>query len=359
MPAPLTLPVISISPYLPTQHDQYSDLDRARVAQDLHRACRDIGFFYLKVNDYVTETERQRILDSGREFFLHSTEEEKATIGLAHGDGARGYQKLKQNITMGKADHHEGLDLYADSPYAKGEELDAHGKLKPLGGKNQWPNRPAGFQEEMQKWIEKMKVLGLIVMKAMADGLGMTESEWQELQGMVEDSFWVTRVIGYPPLPEGAQGVSCGAHKDYGCLTLLHTDDTSKALQVFLRPTPVAGQPSAKEDVGVWIDADPIDGCFVVNVGEMWEVWTNGLYRSTLHRVIHRSPKFRVSLPFFFEPAFDAEVRPLHAAKRKIEQEGWIVENQGTVERTGVRYGDFLISKVVGNFVDTDKPDLA
>ena len=128
----------------------------------------------------------------------------------------------------------------------------------------------------------------------------------------------------------------------------------------------------------MWIDADPIDGCFVVNVGEMvsleplipfpydepwtfyqWEVWTNGLYRSTLHRVIHRSPKFRVSLPFFFEPAFDAEVRPLHAAKRKIEQEGWIVENQGKVERAGVRYGDFLTSKVVGNFVDTDKPDLA
>ena len=90
MPAPLTLPVISISPYLSSQQERYSDEDRAQVAHQLHRACRDIGFFYLKVDDYVTETERQRILDSGKAFFLQSTEDEKAAIGLEHGDGARG-----------------------------------------------------------------------------------------------------------------------------------------------------------------------------------------------------------------------------------------------------------------------------
>lgn len=90
MPAPLTLPVISISPYLPFHQERYSDEDRAQVAQQLHRACRDIGFFYLKVDDYVTETERRTILDSGKEFFLQSTEDEKAAICLEHGDGARG-----------------------------------------------------------------------------------------------------------------------------------------------------------------------------------------------------------------------------------------------------------------------------
>jgi isopenicillin N synthase-like dioxygenase len=90
MPAPLTLPVISISPYLPSQRDQYSEADRAKVAQGLHRACRDIGFFYLKVDDYLTETERRTVLEAGRKFFLESSEDEKAAIGLEHGDGARG-----------------------------------------------------------------------------------------------------------------------------------------------------------------------------------------------------------------------------------------------------------------------------
>ena len=49
---------------------------------------------------------------------------------------------------------------------------------------------------------------------------------------------------------------------------------------------------------GVWISADPIPGCVVCNIGEMWEIWTNGLYRSTLHRVIHRGQNFRYVLAF-------------------------------------------------------------
>lgn len=90
-----------------------------------------------------------------------------------------------------------------------------------------------------------------------------------------------------------------------------------------------------------------------------WEIWTNGLYKSTLHRVIHRSPTYRVSLPFFFEPAFDAAVKPLEAAKRKIAQEGWIMGPQGSEVKSGVRYGDFLLAKVGGNFVKTGKPAVA
>lgn len=105
------------------------------------------------------------------------------------------------------------------------------------------------------------------------------------------------RVIGYPPLPPGSEGISCGAHKgefsshvlfgrptrradpfqssfvfflptDYGCLTLLSADPTPSALQVLLRPTPVPGKPAAGEEEGDWIDADPREGCLVVNVGE-------------------------------------------------------------------------------------------
>ncbi|KAJ9094443.1 hypothetical protein QFC21_005982 [Naganishia friedmannii] len=281
MPVPLTLPIVSISPYLPSCAEQYSDADRAKVAEHMHRACRDIGFFYLRVDDYLGEHEMRSVLERGREFFLQATKDEKAEIGLVQGDGVRGYQKLKQNITMGKADHHEGLDFYAPSPYPDGESRDETGQLKPLGHANQWPKKPTDFRPEMEEWIAKMKVLGMIVMKAMADGLGMEDDEWEELSRMVQDTFWVMRVIGYPPLPQSAEGVSCGAHKDYGCLT---------------------------------------------------------------------SPTFRVSLPFFYEPAFTAQVEPLEAAKRKIREEGWIMGRKGK-DYEGVRYGEFLLNKVAGNFV--------
>jgi len=96
---------------------------------------------------------------------------------------------------------------------------------------------------------------------------------------------------------------------------------------------------------GVWINADPIPGCVVCNIGEMWEVWTNGLYKSTLHRVIHRSFSYRVSVPFFFEPNFDSVVKPLAAAKRIQGAEGSAVS-----EKKPVVYGEFLLGKVGGNF---------
>ncbi|KAK6909611.1 hypothetical protein L486_00740 [Kwoniella mangroviensis CBS 10435] len=345
---PDNLPIIDPLPYLPPssllQHLtplSSSDLisSREATAKKIHAACRDIGFFYLKVDAYLTKEEMKEVLELGREFF-HRPRDEKESIGLEKSDGVRGYQKLHQNITKGKVDHHEGLDLYAPSPYTKSTQdnddpkLNGIGerKFKHLDGPNQWPSQPESFKPKLEQWIEKMKVLGWAVMHAMADGLGMTSEEWDELGGMVNDSFWVMRVIGYPPLPNGADGISCGEHKDYGCLTLLHADPIPSSLQVLSKSNQ-------------WINADPIEGCIIVNIGEMWEIWTGGMYPSTLHRVIHKSPTYRVSIPFFYEPNFNARVRLLGAAGRKAKEEGIEVE-----EKVEVVYGDFLLGKVSGNF---------
>ena len=108
-------------------------------------------------------------------------------------------------------------------------------------------------------------------------------------------------MIGYPGLPESHdtnQGISCGAHTDYGCLTFLLADPIPGALQV-----------EAKN--GQWIPADPIPGAFVVNIGDILDVLTSHQYKSTYHRVIHRGSKYRVSIPFFFEPRKDWLVRPI------------------------------------------------
>jgi len=139
------------------------------------------------------------------------------------------------------------------------------------------------------------------------------------------------RAIGYPPLQSAEDGgISCGEHTDYGCLTFLIADEHAKgSLQVKLPST------------GEWISADPIKGCFVCNIGDMMQVWTNNQYRSTLHRVIHKSSQYRVSVPFFFEPNFDAVIKPLRSCIEKSE---------ARKERKGVVYGQHLLSKVAGNF---------
>lgn len=114
-----------------------------------------------------------------------------------------GYQKLNQNVTQGKADHHEGIDFYASNPYkslanSSTRPEDRPG-LRPLEGENQWPTQMPHMKPRMEQWVDKMKILGLAVMEAMADGLGCTPAEKEDWRGMIDDSFWVMRMIGKSP----------------------------------------------------------------------------------------------------------------------------------------------------------------
>ncbi len=90
---------------------------------------------------------------------------------------------------------------------------------------------------------------------------------------------------------------AAGAHTDYGLVTILATDD-------------VPGLQIHTDSVG-WTDVAPLPKTFIVNLGDMLERWTNGAFRSTLHRVISTSGRERYSIAYFFEPAFDAVVEAL------------------------------------------------
>lgn len=89
---------------------------------------------------------------------------------------------------------------------------------------------------------------------------------------------------------------ACGAHSDYGMITLLLTDD-QPGLQINFK--------------GDWIDVPPRPGAFIVNLGDMLERWSNGLFKASLHRVLTSGEAERYSIPFFYEPNFDAEVKCL------------------------------------------------
>jgi isopenicillin N synthase-like dioxygenase len=95
---------------------------------------------------------------------------------------------------------------------------------------------------------------------------------------------------------------------------------------------------------GEWISADPVPGCFVINIGDMINNWTNDLYKSTLHRVIHKGSNYRISVPFFFEPSFDAVIKPL---------EKCVKESGKAPIYEPIMYGDHLLSKVTNNFLIT------
>ena len=162
-----TLPIVNITPWI-EGHDHQGRLSAAAA---IHAACLEYGFFYLDVSSYVDLEEPEELARLAHEFFSLPTEE-KERISISKQDHARGtilpsvvtpmtictgYQRLKENVTLGKADNHEGIDFY--------RPVENPDKTKLLWGENQWPAIP-GFREKYEAWVVKMKALGLMVMHA-------------------------------------------------------------------------------------------------------------------------------------------------------------------------------------------------
>jgi isopenicillin N synthase-like dioxygenase len=308
-----SLPQIDISSFLPTSVP-VDHKARQKCAQDIFTACSTTGFFYLTGHGIPAAT-TDAVLELGRDFFVNSSPEEKITImrqkvGIGNGDGARGWQPVRDNVTMGKRDWQEAVDFYRDPDEKIDDDIAKKGPpYEILMGRNLWPIRPDVLKETYEAYIADMLKLGEAVLTAMGAALGAGNEEI--FVRHTRKSFWGMRLIGYAPIPEAGSssstdmdgnddGISCGEHTDYGCVTLLLTDRTKGALKV--NPLTASGERS-----GEWINADPMPGAFVVNIGDMMERWTNGLWKSTTHKVVHRGDGFRVSVPFFMEPDFGAK----------------------------------------------------
>lgn len=280
------IPVIDFAPFL-----HGDDAARLAVVGRIGAACRDIGFFYV-VNHGVPEALVAQVYAQAKRFFA-LPEEEKAKIAIEKSSCHRGWFRLgAENLDPERqtldGDLKEGIKIGRDlSP--------AHPKVlagTPLHGPNQWPALP-GWREVMQEYYDRLVGLGKELLHALALALGLEE---RYFDGWLDTPMTTLGPLHYPPqrgqITEAQIGA--GAHTDYGCLTLL-SQDASGGLQ-------------ARSAAGVWLDAPPIAGSFVVNIGDMMERWTNGVFTSTPHRVINTSGQERFSLPFFFDPDFSAPV---------------------------------------------------
>ncbi|KAL6572985.1 hypothetical protein OROHE_002461 [Orobanche hederae] len=198
-------------------------------------------------------------------------------------------------------------------------------------GCNKWPSDPPNFKNLMEDYVNRCTDLSRKIMRGIALALGGPMDVFEG--NRAGDPFWVLRVIGYPvngnKIPNEQNDVGCGAHTDYGLLTLVNQDDDITALQV-------------RNSNGEWISAIPVPGTFVCNIGDMLKILTNGIYESTLHRVINKSHKYRVCVAYFYEPNFDAAIEPLDAC---VQKTGGIRNFEAAV------YGKHLVSKVLTNFV--------
>ncbi len=281
------IPVIDIGPLLSGDAKA-----RAGIAAQIGAACRNIGFFYI-VNHGVEAALVDAVFAEAKRFFEQSAAA-KAGIAIEQSNFHRGYFKMGgENLDPAKqkadGDLKEGIkigrDLGADHPLVQAGT--------PLHGPNQWPQDLPGWRETMQAYYDVMEALGRRLMQAFAMALGLDENYFDH---WLNTPMTTLGLLHYPPqvgrITEAQIGA--GAHSDYGCLTML-AQDAAGGLQV-------------RNAGGEWIDAPPVKGSFVVNIGDMMERWTNGVFTSTLHRVVNVSGGERYSIPYFFDPDFDAEV---------------------------------------------------
>lgn len=281
-------PVLDIGPWL-------DGSDRAGVAREFDRICREIGFFYL-VGHGMPIDEMQGILEQGRRLFALPDEKKRAMLV---GHSRRGYEPMA----------HQSLD--ADSPpdlkesflLGPGQPADHPYVRAGLAnyGPNQWPDEIdlPGFRTFCEAYYRHAHALSSALMDIFATIAGLPEGHFEPV---LRDPMATVRMIHYPPQPGVVVNnqIGCGAHTDWGAVTILMQDDT--------------GGLEVQAASGEWLYAPPVAGAFIVNIGDMMPIWTDGAYHSNPHRVRNRSPeRHRYSVAFFMDLDYHAYVERLDA----------------------------------------------
>lgn len=272
----LDLPVLDLA-----QADADPDSFRAQLREAAHQH----GFFYLTGHG-VPAGQSAEVLSLARQFF-ELPPEAKDEISQLRSPQFRGYSRLGGELTNGKVDWREQIDIGPEREVI----ADAHGYWR-LQGPNLWPAALPGLRPAFERWSTALSAVGLRLLRHWAVSLGAAQDLFDA--AFAETPATLIKVVRYPGTRDTGQGV--GAHKDSGVLTLLLVEPESAGLQV-------------ESSAGQWIDVPPVEGAFIVNTGELLEVATGGYLRATRHRVLAPRPGTdRVSVPFFLNPALDAQV---------------------------------------------------
>lgn len=193
-----------------------------------------------------------------------------------------------------------------------------------LAGANHWPAMP-GFREVVVAYEQAMLQLAERLTEIVA--VVLNDSDRVIPRSFERPTTWL-RLLHYPPQPPTSPDDLYGSapHTDFGFITLLAQDDVG-GLQV-------------QSPAGQWLDAPPLAGAFVMNVGQMLHQWSNGILRATPHRVINRSGRERYSVPFFFDPNVATEIGPLPSC----------VDSEHPAQFKSVVFGEYLRAELQAGY---------
>ena len=280
--------------------------DRAAFLAELRAAARGPGFFYLTGHGIAPDLVAS-LRGLAKQFFA-LPETDKLGIAMVNSPHFRGYNRAGLEHTRGKPDWREQIDI---GPERQPARLDrAAPAWTRLQGPNQWPEALPALRSVVLAYQEAVTALAIRVLRAFAAALDQPENVFEPIY--TPEAHQLLKVIRYPGRSDGdRQGV--GAHKDSGFVTVLLQDDQ-------------AGLQVQGEDG--WIDAPPIDGTFVINIGEILELASNGYLKANVHRVV--SPPGaaeRLSIAFFLGARLDATVPVLDLAPDLAAEAGGLTQD--------------------------------
>lgn len=266
----------------------------AEVAEAIRTAAMTSGFFYIRNHGVAAQlVEDQYTLARQLMALPDST---KRALSVHNNADMRGFEETGAQTldASAKPDVKEsfqcGLGYPQDHPNAV---AGYHGY-----GPNQWPDELPAAPAQCAAYSAEMLRLSRRLMQLIALSLGLDEHYFD---AMNESPMATLRMIRYPTHPADAdeRTFGAGAHTDWGAVTIL-AQDHHGGLEVCMPD-------------GSWVAATPIEGTFVVNLGDMIPRWTNDLYCSNPHRVrnLYSNGEERYSIPFFFDPDYTARITPL------------------------------------------------
>ena len=303
----------------------FDGADRRRVVEEVAGACRDWGFFQV-VNHGIPDALISRVWGETHAFFDLPRDAKRAIARTA--ENPRGYydRELTKNVRDLKEVFDFGYVLHPHLP-----DDDPRNRA-PVDGFNQWPTELPGLKRTMTEYFGACERLGARIFEAFCLGLDL---EADHLGRYFNPHTSFVRLNYYPladPL-SGAEAASVtelgemalGHHTDSGALTILLQDDVG-GLQV--------------HDGDGWIDVPPTEGAFVINIGDMTQVWSNDRYNAALHRVRPMKRAARYSIPFFYNPSYETDCAPLPTP-------------DGAAPRyRPINWGDFRRARTAGDFAD-------
>ncbi|CAI9091225.1 OLC1v1026190C1 [Oldenlandia corymbosa var. corymbosa] len=255
--------------------------NRSNVLQSLSQACKDYGFFQL-INHGISEAIVREMKEATRRFFELPYEERAKYMS------SDVYTPVRYGTSFNQS---------KDKVFSWRDFLKITNPTSLPSTSSCWPSSPLDFRKAVLNYSNETKLLYVMIMEAILESLGLLDSEIpKEVMKEIEEGSQVMILNCYPTCPEPDLTLGMPPHSDYGMLTLLLQDEV-KGLQI--------------QHGGKWLTVEPSSPySFVVNVGDHLEIFSNGKYKSVLHRVLVNSISSRISIASLHSLPFHCTVRP-------------------------------------------------